>query len=1088
MKNTPSLKGTFLSLILCFNSIISLAQHSKDTLVAYKHFKKADSLLTSHNYKESITFFSKALPIYKKEKAWERVAHCYNKLSHTYWYQRKQEPSLKNAEKAVSICSKYLNENSAQEAYAKHNKGNYYLKRQDYPTALAYYKKSLAIRQKALGEDNLDTAVSYNDIGVAYYFMAQYQTSLEYFKKALGIRIKNIDHKPMIVAASYTNVGILYDELGKLDIGISYLKKSLDIGLKKHGDFHWRNSIHYLNLGESYFYLKQYDEALNCYLSGLKCCEKKENLNHIGGELFLKIGNLFLEKGEFDKSLQYFKKSLNTNIEHYGAEHSKTAECYAGIASAYQKKGDITKAKKNSLNALKIFIKIHGKQHNSVASIYTDIGGYFVEKKAYDSGLEYYVKALDIFKEIYKDGYHYEVIKLHQKIGDLYTKKGIYNEGLNYFQKALTVVKKASGDMRFRKAAIFKNIGNLYLQKKEYTLAIEYFNESLLFNTKNNEKSFPNELIGFNQYFDLKLLLDALHLKAKTLELQFLESHNPALLDQSRALYTNADLLIDYLRQSHQNYEDKITLAGKAKTIYTDAIKAQLLVFKKSKQEKALAQAWYFSEKSKANTLKELLEDSNTKDFTGIPDNLVAIEKKIKLNKAYYQSQITKEQTNDSINTKKIKSFENELFSINLREDSLSQVLKKEHPKYHQLKHSEKLTTIKEIQAAINNQTTVLEFFVTDSINYAFTISKNNFSVKALTTKKLNKKIEFLNTTITSENSSDYQKKAYQLYQELVLPVKENIVGNELIIIPDGPLWHLNFDLLLTQKTDNQNSRNWPYLLKDYAVSYGSSAHLIFNTTKSNSKEKEQLEECLAFSFSNTESAAGTNSISLAAFRDTGDDLPGTREEIKSISKIFDGQYYYGSQANEANFKVNSERYKIIHLALHGEVDDQDPQKSKLYFNKSKNTIEDNLLYAHELFALNVPAELTVLSACNTGSGKIVNGEGIMSLGNAFQYAGTKSLLLSNWEVSDKTTPMLMKYFYTNLKDGMNKAKALQQAKLKYLTTTEAFYTHPFYWGSFYVLGDSSPISSNNYLINIYLWGIITLFSLLISIYFIKKS
>ncbi len=151
-----------------------------------------------------------------------------------------------------------------------------------------------------------------------------------------------------------------------------------------------------------------------------------------------------------------------------------------------------------------------------------------------------------------------------------------------------------------------------------------------------------------------------------------------------------------------------------------------------------------------------------------------------------------------------------------------------------------------------------------------------------------------------------------------------------------------------------------------------------------------------------------------------------------------------------------------MHLALHGEVDNERPENSKLYFTKTNDTIEDNLLYGHELFAMDIPAELTVLSACNTGSGKIAKGEGIMSLGTAFQYAGTKSLLLTSWKVSDQTTPELMKFFYANLKKGMNKAKALQQAKLQYLANANLNRTHPFYWGSFYLVGDAAPIAFSN--------------------------
>lgn len=223
--------------------------------------------------------------------------------------------------------------------------------------------------------------------------------------------------------------------------------------------------------------------------------------------------------------------------------------------------------------------------------------------------------------------------------------------------------------------------------------------------------------------------------------------------------------------------------------------------------------------------------------------------------------------------------------------------------------------------------------------------------------------------------------------------------------------------------------------------------------TKSN-----QQPECLAFSYSDSLTSVATNTMSLATLRGIEDDLPGTRQEIKAISDILDGQYYYGTEAIEANFKKNATKYSILHLALHGEVDNELPENSKLFFTKVNDSIEDNLLYTHELFSLHIPAELVVLSACNTGTGKIANGEGIMSLGNAFQYAGTQSLLLTNWEVSDQTTPVLMKNFYQNLKEGMTKGKALQQAKLTYLETANIIEADPIYWGGFYLIGNSAAI------------------------------
>ncbi len=443
-----------------------------------------------------------------------------------------------------------------------------------------------------------------------------------------------------------------------------------------------------------------------------------------------------------------------------------------------------------------------------------------------------------------------------------------------------------------------------------------------------------------------------------------------------------------------------------------------------------------------------------------MPKTILDLEQHLKEGRSLYASEILQERTSQFTDTFKIHTYENKLFDLNRKQDSLTHIIEKNYPKYYQLKHQDTIISILNIQKKLNHNTTVVEFFSSDSVSHAFVISKNNIYTTTLSTPKLTKPIEQLRKTITNKSIIPFKEVSHQLYTTLIQPIKDHIIGDELIIIPDGSLRHLNFELLLTQNDASKDPRVLSYLLKEYAISYASSATLLFTPFK-NKTTSFKKQECLAFSFSNTK-VSDSKTMSLVNLRNTHNDLPGTRREIKAISDIINGQYYYGSQAIEANFKKNASQYNILHLALHGEVDNERPENSKLLFTKSKDTIEDNYLYSHELFAMDIPAELTVLSACNTGSGKIAKGEGVMSLGNAFQYAGTKSLLLSSWEVSDQTTPELIKYFYINLKKGMNKAKALQQAKLQYLNTANINRLDPFYWGSFYLVGDATPMYFEN--------------------------
>ncbi|WP_074407028.1 CHAT domain-containing protein [Aquimarina megaterium] len=1040
-------------------SYSTYAQVTNDTLIASQYFKKADSLLIDKKYDSSIEFFSKALPIYKNAKTWERLAACYNGISENQWRNYKLDKSLANAKKALKTSNTYLTKDNKEEAYAYDNMGNYYEGKLNFKKALAYYQKALIIRRKIFPEKHVDIALSYANLGLNYYYISEYEKALKHHEKALLIRIKILGAEHYKTGNSYNNIGMVYGRLGKYEKAIEYYKKDLKTILKNFGTNDSALGPYYINIGISYYYLLQYDNALNSFFKTIPIFTQKNKLFELS-LIYNNIGVIYNKKGEYDKAIQYYNKSIEINLKINGEDHVNIADNYMNVGILFHSKKDYKKALLYYKKALPIYKTIHRENSDDMGNIYKNIGDSYTSQKKYELALIYYEKVLKIRKKIFNKE-NLKISDIYLGIAQLYLEKEIHTSALQYSKKSLNILQNLYGENHFHTIQSQNQIATIHKRQQVYKKAINHFDNALLANTINKGSEKYDNTFNPNRYYDLHKLLETLTGKAKTLQLQYLEDQDLKHLDQSIAIYKNVDMIIDQIRQSYQNYQDKVTFAKQVKEVSQDAIAAYLLLYASKKDEQWLEKALYYVEKSKANILMELLNDSHAKNFAGLPSEIIEMGKTLKTNRAFYQSQIIDELSKTSSDSTKIKDYENELFNLERTQDSLTQILEKNYPKYHQLKYKNDIVSVSDIQQQLDDTTTLLEFFTGDSITYAFSISKHDISVQELSTPKLTEQIETFRKSIIAKNTGAYKQQAYALYNTLIAPVKDKLVGDQLIVIPDGPLWHLNFELLLTQKDDSNNPALLSYLLKKYAITYANSANLLFTTFKSDQKTKP-LQECLAFSFSDSTKIADTYMMSLATLRSAGDDLPGTRKEIKAISDIIDGQYYFGSQAIEANFKSNAGQYNILHLALHGEVDNERPENSKLYFTKSKDTIEDNLLYSHELFALDIPAELTVLSACNTGSGKIAKGEGIMSLGTAFQYAGTKSLLLTSWEVSDQTTPELMKYFYTNLKAGMHKGKALQQAKLQYLSTANINRTDPFYWGGFYLVGDTTAMQFNN--------------------------
>lgn len=1058
----------------------------QDTILAGQYYQKADSLLTNQNFKESLSLFDKALPLYEKAKAWRRVVNCYNKTTKCKLRLGtiNHQAILKNTNEIFEI----INTNSLQNSYEEANTylilGTYYLESANLEKAEFNLKKAIETGSISIHQNDVFFASCYTNLGIIYWRLGKFEDAIDQLKKALKVDSSAPEPNPMYLISSIRTIGSIYQNIGDYKNALKYYKDCITIISENNLENHIQVASTYNQLGRVYELLRQYDKALIFHKKALSMFTKLNLLRNLVPS-YRNIGVIYYYKGESNKAINYFNKSLEVALKTYDKEHPEIAHIYVNIAATIKNE----KALAYYYKALAIYKKVYGETHWRTAEPHLFIGAYHRDQKEYDIAVKNYQKNIEInTKSLGPDNIVH--IKAYRHMGDLYFTKKEYDSSLAYFQKSIDVLQQNNIKENLEVFEFYIKIGNVHHKQQKYARAIASYDKALDVNkkTKDNEpKNFDPD-----DFYNQRLLLHTLLGKGKSLRSLYANTNQANYLDQTLDIYQNADQLIDHTRQTYQNYEDKVAFAEKAKELYNDAIQVNLLFYKNTQEEKYLSKAFYYAEKSKANTLKELLNDSYAKNFSGLSEELLEIERTLRTDRSFYQSQLISERSNQNSDSVKIKKYENELFTLDRKQDSVLYILKNDHPQYYHLKHQNHIASAEEIQKQLDPQTTLLEFFTSDSTTYAFTITKNDLSVIQLDTPSLEKNIQTFRQTIINKNLDQHQTQGHQLYQILIAPIKDKLQGNRLIVIPDGPLWRLNFDLLLsstitTTKNTITHPKDYPLLLKEYAISYANSANLLFDQEYSTPIQKELKPECLAFSFSNTADTITNSLISFRNLRSANTDLPGTRKEIASISDIIDGQYYYGANATEANFKKSAGPYNMLHLALHGEVDNDRPENSRLFFTKSKDSIEDNFLYTHELFALDIPAELTVLSACNTGSGKIAKGEGIMSLGNAFQYAGTKSLLLTNWAVSDETTPTLMKKFYANLKEGMPKDKALQQAKLSYLNSEEHYYLgEPFYWGGFYLIGDTAPItfSSNNW---VYWYMIIGILALIFIVFLIRR-
>jgi CHAT domain-containing protein len=206
-----------------------------------------------------------------------------------------------------------------------------------------------------------------------------------------------------------------------------------------------------------------------------------------------------------------------------------------------------------------------------------------------------------------------------------------------------------------------------------------------------------------------------------------------------------------------------------------------------------------------------------------------------------------------------------------------------------------------------------------------------------------------------------------------------------------------------------------------------------------------------------------TNAAQIRQFNENSEyffPLVGTIKEVQSINETVPSRVFINEKATEANFKKYASDYNVLHLAMHTILRDDNPLYSMLAFTNvdTGDTIEDNKLYAYEIYNMKLNAQMAVLSSCNSGFGKMQKGEGMMSLARGFIYAGCPSIIMTLWQVADKSSSELMTSFYKYLKRGKSKQEAMRLAKIDYLEEADDLTSNPYFWSGFVVLGDGSPI------------------------------
>jgi CHAT domain-containing protein len=478
------------------------------------------------------------------------------------------------------------------------------------------------------------------------------------------------------------------------------------------------------------------------------------------------------------------------------------------------------------------------------------------------------------------------------------------------------------------------------------------------------------------------------------------------------------------------------------------------------------------------------MKDADALHIAGIPDSLLERERDLRLEIAFFEKrqQELRDSLHQNADSARIATG-GVLLDRKNRHEALVRFFEEKYPDYHRAKYGLATTGVAEVQQMLRPGQTLLEYTVGDSVIFAFIVRPDHFSVHTMPRDfPLEQTVDSLTRlgiyayytlpkakrtqTIEKNSVRNYTNAARLLYDKLVAPVAEHL-GEELIIVPDGVLGYVPFEALLTGEPARRSvfSTYEPhFLLQRHRLSYGASATLLREMRDRQHRTDPQSTVLALAPFFREDTAAlrfRADSADLFALRDVFGPLRASGDEAYAVTQLLGGSALYGSEASLDAFRRLAPEYRVLHLSTHGKADDRAGDYAFLALGVPGDTSTFDKLYARDLYGIGLNADLVVLSACETATGKLRRGEGIVSLARAFSFAGAKSLVTSLWKVNDSATKNLLVDFYRHLHEGRSKDAALRQAKLDFLKNNrdvDANLLHPFFWAGFVAVGDMQPL------------------------------
>lgn len=469
-------------------------------------------------------------------------------------------------------------------------------------------------------------------------------------------------------------------------------------------------------------------------------------------------------------------------------------------------------------------------------------------------------------------------------------------------------------------------------------------------------------------------------------------------LREAMGFYTRAVTIIEQQRSTINTETSKIGFVGDKQDVYFRLIFVLCA-------EGQYADAFEYAERAKSRALVDML--AAKQDFTAKTGDKQAISALLTQNAAQERELLVQY---EALNKSELRSI-----SIKSKES-----LTEQSPELASL-ISVTSFAVSEIQPHLSSDEVLVEYYYTGKDMVAFILSTKGLKTVTLNSDNLASDIQQFRKLLGDRGSNDYVQLSQKLYARLIQPLEGLVDSRQLIIVPHGALHYLPFNALIGGEG---------YLIERYSIRTLPSASVIRYLPM---KKNPRLAGILAFG--NPDLGDPRANLAFAQI-----------EAIAVAKSRPNSKVLLRKEATETAFEQYGNDFTFIHFATHAQFNSKAPLQSTIML--AKDAKNNGMLTVDKLYSMRLNSDLVTLSACETGLGKIANGDDIVGLTRGFLYAGSSSIVASLWKVDDLATSYLMEQFYANLKKS-DKREALRSAQLY----TKEKYPHPFYWAAFQLTG-----------------------------------